>query len=108
MAFGPRGLGHEYRYSHVQSLQLWEEKANSAATVLTSNIVVMECLSAFYSRLRDHTSFDLKMSCSGDIQAFTTQVDYVVRDFEFLIGRARDFVKISRDRRDLVCAIAPF
>lgn len=116
MAFGPSGLGHEYTYSHVQSLQRWEEKANSATTVLNSNIVVMQSLSNFYSRLRRKTfstlrkriTIDQRTNCSGDIEAFTTQVDYVVRDFQFLIGRARDFVKISRDRRDLVGAVAPF
>lgn len=85
----------------MQSLQRWEEKANTAIMVLDSNIDVMQSLTGYYARLRESKDFHLGNSCSDDIEAFIAQINDIVHDFRTQIGRASDLVKITQDRKEL-------
>jgi hypothetical protein len=91
----------------VQSLQIWEEKANTAITVLDSNIDVMESLSEFYKRLRASRDFDLGTPCSDDVEAFIAQINDIIHDFRTQIGRASDLVKVTNNRKELVSPSRP-
>ena len=89
----------------MQSLQIWEEKANTAITVLDSNIDVMQSLTEYYKRLRSSKDFDLGDPCSDDIEAFVAQLNDMMHDFRTLIGRATDLVKVTKNRKELVGAL---
>lgn len=108
---GLRGAGHahkHYRPQDVQSLQVWEEKANTAIMALVSNIDVMQSLAKFYKRLRVSKDFRLGKVCANDIEGFTSQIDDIVHDFRTQIGRATDLVKFTKNRKKLVgtaCAL---
>ncbi|KAH8912896.1 hypothetical protein BR93DRAFT_122629 [Coniochaeta sp. PMI_546] len=102
---GPRGAGHAHKYyrpQDVQSLQIWEEKANTAIMVLVSNIDVMQSLAEFYKRLQANKDFDLATPCSDDIDAFAAQINDIIHDFRIQIGRATDLVKVTNNRKELV------
>lgn len=111
VVLGPRGVGHAHKYyrpQDVQSLQIWEEKANTAIMVLHANIDVMQSLTAYYKRLRASKDFDLRLLCSNDIEAFTAQVNDMVHDFRTQIGRASDLVKVTKNRKELasICGVS--
>ncbi|KAB5576415.1 hypothetical protein GE09DRAFT_622164 [Coniochaeta sp. 2T2.1] len=102
---GPRGAGHAHKYyrpQDVQSLQIWEEKANTAIMVLESNIDIMQSLTGFYKRLLANKDFDLGTPCSDDIDAFVAQINDIIHDFRTQIGRSTDLVKVTNNRRELI------
>lgn len=102
---GPRGAGHAHKYyrpQDVQSLQIWEERANTAIMVLYSNIDVMQSMADFYRRLLANRDFDLARPCSDDIDAFVAQINDIIHDFRTQMGRATDLVKATNNRKELV------
>ncbi|KAJ0373429.1 hypothetical protein COL26b_008428, partial [Colletotrichum chrysophilum] len=80
----------------------WQEKISEAIAMLESNIEVMKSLMRFYTKLEENRDFDLRLSCTDDIEEFCNQLCNVVNDFTLQISRARALVKLTGDRGELI------
>lgn len=91
-----------YTAADIQRFLTWQEKISESITVLESNIEVMKSLMRFYTKLDENQDFDLRSSCTDDIDEFCTQLYNMVNDFTLQISRAKALVKLTGDRGELV------
>jgi hypothetical protein len=73
--------------------------------VAEANTAVMNSLRGFYEELLKDTEFPLRDSGKGDIDSFTTQINYMAADLRLQITRAQLLERITGDRKDLVSII---
>ncbi|KAF4816258.1 hypothetical protein CGCSCA5_v006553 [Colletotrichum siamense] len=91
-----------YTAADIQRFLIWQEKISESITVLESNIEVMKSLMRFYTKLDENQDFDLRSSCTDDIDEFCTQLYSMVNDFTLQISRAKALVKLTGDRGELI------
>ncbi|KAH9233222.1 hypothetical protein K456DRAFT_349890 [Colletotrichum gloeosporioides 23] len=91
-----------YTAADIQRFLIWQEKISESITVLESNIEVMKSLMRFYAKLDENQDFDLRSSCTDDIDEFCTQLYSMVNDFTLQISRAKALVKLTGDRGELI------
>jgi hypothetical protein len=104
---GPRGEGHAHRVykpDDIQSLQIWQDRANEAVMVLEANTDVLKSLHTFYHDIVDRRDFPdtLKTACEDDLRTFTSQLNEIIHDFHMQTARAKLLVKLISDRKELV------
>ncbi|KXH25931.1 hypothetical protein CSAL01_04485 [Colletotrichum salicis] len=102
---GPTDEGshhHIYTAADIQRLHAYREMIDEAMTTMEFNIEVMNSLRRFYKKLVNNEDFDLRDSCSGDIDVFANQLSNMVDDFRLQTGRAAALVKLIADRTNLV------
>lgn len=73
--------------------------------VAEANTAVMNSLRGFYEDLLKNIEFPLRDSGKGDIDSFTTQINYMAADLRLQITRAKLLERITGDRKDLVSII---
>ncbi|CAI0641655.1 unnamed protein product [Colletotrichum noveboracense] len=91
-----------YTAADIQRFLIWQEKISESITVLESNIEVMKSLMRFYAKLDENQDFDLRSSCTDDIDEFCTQLYSMVNDFTLQISRAKALVKLTGDWGELI------
>ena len=91
-----------YTSTDLQNIQIWEDIAQDAATVLEANIEVVKLLRDFYIARRDDNSFLLGKSCGKDVTAFAAQVTNLVADMMLQVGRAKAMIARASSRKSLV------
>ncbi|KAF4871696.1 Serine/threonine-protein kinase mph1 [Colletotrichum siamense] len=91
-----------YTAADIQRFLGWQEKISEAIAMLESNIEVMKSLMRFYTKLEENRDFDLRLSCTDDIEEFCNQLCNMVNDFTLQISRARALVKLTGDRGELI------
>ncbi|KAF0331892.1 hypothetical protein GQ607_001012 [Colletotrichum asianum] len=91
-----------YTAADIQRFLGWQEKISEAIAMLESNIEVMKSLVRFYTKLEENRDFDLRLSCTDDIEEFCNQLCNMVNDFTLQISRARALVKLTGDRGELI------
>ncbi len=92
----------------VQRIQEWQDRVNEVVMVAESNTAVMNSLRGFYEELLGDTDFPVRDSGKGDVDAFTTQINYMIADLKLQITRANLLERITRDRKDLVSTLVFF
>lgn len=73
--------------------------------ILEANNDVMQSLATFYTTLMKNDDLDaaLKASRIDDVREFVMQIDDMIYDAKMQIRRAKLLVKITTDRKSLVC-----
>ncbi|KAL2278793.1 hypothetical protein FJTKL_14134 [Diaporthe vaccinii] len=102
---GPVGNGsHDRMYTakDVRNLLVWEERLNTAVTVLTSNIEIMNSLSNFYVRLKEFTESGPASRCQEDIDVFIKDLSNIINTFRLQVNRANALIKTLKDRTEMV------
>jgi hypothetical protein len=98
-----------YSTSDLLKIQDTEDKANDAIMILEANINVVISLRNFYELLPKNNAFGQAtqaemQSISDSVNAFALQVNNLINDFKMNIARANLLVRISADRKILVCS----
>ncbi|KAI4618653.1 hypothetical protein J4E80_005255 [Alternaria sp. BMP 0032] len=104
---GLRGHGYahkEYEPWDIQDLQHWQDKTNETVMVIEANAKILRSLRKFYSDLVVKKDFPLALrnACEDDMDAFFSQLDGFIDDFDMQIARARLLANIISDRKELV------
>jgi hypothetical protein len=97
-----------YTSEDLQLVQGYEDQVNEVIMILEANNDIMKSLSAFYDALLENNDFDavLKVQCRGDVRGFVAQIGDMMYDAKMQIRRAKLLVKITADRKALVCAMS--
>lgn len=94
-----------YTSEDLQVIQMYEDKVNEIIMILEANNDIMQSIASFYTNLMKNDDFDavLKRACMEDVREFAMQVGDMIYDANMQIRRARLLVKITTDRKSLVC-----
>jgi len=84
-------------------VQHYEEKTNEAIMVMETNTDVLGSIRQFYERLLANPDFTLALYCREDVLTFASQIDDMIYDAKMQIARAQVLVRITADRKNLVC-----
>lgn len=87
----------------MQRVQVWEERANEAVTILESNASVLIAIQGYYSSLANNSKFDLKDKNKDDIETFLSQMRDLIGDCKMQSVRAKLLVEIAAQRKAVVC-----
>ena len=98
-----RAARKEYKPKDLQHVQIWEERANEALTVLESNANVLTALKDYYLSLAENSKFPLKQTSTDDIHTFVGQVKDLIGDCNMQSVRAKLLVQIASQRKTMVC-----
>ena len=105
-----RRINEEYAqiYSPGDLEALWnlQEQTKRALRVLKGNIGVLSGLRDFYHGLGGSDEFPLRDSCSGEISAFTHQIDNFIDETKRYFGQGQLIAKIIAARETIVCISA--
>jgi hypothetical protein len=72
--------------------------------IMETNLAVMESLRTFYKEVCSSRAFPWIQNCQDDVDEFSTEIKAMVYDLEMHISRGTVLVKISNDRKALVCS----
>ena len=98
--------GHRiYDSDDLQGIQILADKANEAKMVMEANSQVMTSLRDYYEDLTHSPDFTLKTACRGEMTSFLTKLNHMMADFKMHVSRAELMIRITGDRRDLVCRL---
>lgn len=94
-----------YTSEDLQLVQGYEDQVNEVIMILEANNDIMKSLSEFYDKLMSNDAFDaaLKVQCKEDVREFVAQIGDMMYDANMQIRRAKLLVKITADRKALVC-----
>lgn len=97
-----------YESKDLQLVQSYEDQVNEVIMILEANNDIMQSLSGFYSNLMRSNDIDttLKDNCDGDVGEFAAQIADMMYDANMQIRRAKLLVKVTADRKALVCITA--
>mgnify|MGYP004501962095 CR=1 FL=1 len=98
-----------YELKDLQLVQSFEDKVNDLIMILEANNDNMQSLSAFYSNLMKNDDLDpvFRNGCAEDVREFAAQIADMMYDANMQIRRAKLLVKLTADRKALVCYSLP-
>lgn len=94
-----------YTSEDLQLVQVYEDKVSEVILILEANNEVMQSLADFYANLMTNDDLDLALrkQCTDDVRDFTAQIKDMMYDSNMQIQRAKLLVKLTADRKALVC-----
>lgn len=97
----------DFEPKDLQDVQRLEDKINELTVILEANHDIMQSLSGFYVNLMKNDDMDVnvKTQCADDVREFAAQIADMMYDVNMQIRRANLLVKITADRKALVCVI---
>lgn len=94
-----------YTSEDLQLVQVYEDKVSEVILILEANNEVMQSLAGFYINLMTNADLDLALrkQCADDVREFAAQIKDMIYDSNMQIRRAKLLVKLTADRKALVC-----
>lgn len=102
---GKDELRKKYTPEDLQNVQDLEEKISEVIMVLEANNDIMQSLSGFYVKLMNNADLNgaIKKHCADHVREFAAEVGDLMYDASMQLRRAKLLVKITADRKGLVC-----
>jgi hypothetical protein len=73
--------------------------------VMEANSQVMTSLRDYYEDLTHSPDFTLRTASRGEMTSFLTKLNHMMADFKMHVSRAELMIRITADRKDLVCRL---